>query len=259
MLNNTIVLFDMDGTLSPSRQPVDPEELLGPMVELAFYADIGIVTGSGLNYIKEQISCLLKHPLLKNLHILPCNGTQYYDADMNLKTESDMRTHLGPDDYELVVRTALALQAEIAAKYPIPLTGHFLDFRSSMLNWCPSGRDAQPHDREKFKRMDKQWRIRQRYLTEFLEQVPVDIVAALGGETSIDVYPPGWDKTYALNHFPGAQVYFVGDKCVGSGNDRTICEAVAGRCYPTSGPEETVRIIQQHLIPLLSEGGKAKH
>jgi len=253
MLNKTIVLFDMDGTLSPSRQPVDPAQMLGPLVELASYVDIGIVTGSGLNYVVEQIACLLNHPLLTNLHLLPCNGTQYYDSGLNLHSETNMRTHMGKDDYELVVRTALTLQAEIANKYPIPLTGHFLDFRSSMLNWCPSGRDAGIEERERFKRMDKQWRIRKNYLGEFLKRVPIDIMATLGGETSVDIYPPGWDKTYALRHFPNWNVHFVGDKCIDDGNDRQICEAVGGKCYPTCGPRETVRIIEDHLIPLIQK------
>ena len=250
---NSIVLFDMDGTLSASRQPVDPELMLGPLIELASHTDIGIVTGSGLNYVTEQVGCLLNHPLLPNLHLLPCNGTQYYDSKMNRIHEVNMRTHMGKDNYELVVRTVLTLQSEIANKYPIPLTGHFLDFRSSMLNWCPSGRDSQLEQRERFVRMDSQWNIRKIYLEFFLEECPVHVIAALGGETSIDIYPPGWDKTYALRHFEGYDVYFVGDKCTGTGNDRTICEAVSKKCHPIDSPEETVNIINNYLIPILSK------
>ena len=258
MKNNTIVLLDMDGTLSLSRQPVDPDQMLAPLVELASYVDIGIVTGSGLNYVTEQIACLLNHPLLTNLHLLPCNGTQYYDSRLNLIYETNMRTHMGKDDYETMVRTVLTLQSEIVNKYPIPLTGHFLDFRSSMLNWCLSGRDSETEQRERFVRMDRQWMIRKNYLNEFLEKVPVEVFAALGGETSIDVYPLGWDKTYALRHFPDWEVYFLGDRCIGDGNDRQICEALGGWCYPVSDPEDTVSVIKNILIPTLERKARLR-
>jgi phosphomannomutase len=37
----------------------------------------------------------------------------------------------------------------------------------------------------------------------------------LGGEISFDVFPAGWDKTYALKHLETDQIsniYFFGDK-----------------------------------------------
>ena len=45
-----IVLFDMDGTLTPPRESMDTL-LLGPLKVLARYADIGVVTGSDFNYV----------------------------------------------------------------------------------------------------------------------------------------------------------------------------------------------------------------
>ena len=77
----------------------------------------------------------------------------------------------------------------------------------------------------------------------------INVTTALGGETSIDIYPVGWDKTYALSYYPGHDVYFVGDACQEGGNDWHIYWALKDlennidKSYHTSGTEETVKII----------------
>ena len=47
---NKIILFDMDGTLTYPRKPFD-QALTPSLINLAQYADIGIVTGSDLDYV----------------------------------------------------------------------------------------------------------------------------------------------------------------------------------------------------------------
>ena len=78
----------------------------------------------------------------------------------------------------------------------------------------------------------------------------------LGGETSFDIYPKGWDKTYALKHFPDHKCWFVGDRCTGSGNDKEIYDLLKkeNRAFKTTGPEHTAEIIREKILPLLDEG-----
>ncbi len=247
-----IVLFDLDGTLSPARKAVDLGIILNPLKKLQKVAEIGIVTGSGNEYVIEQASSLLEE--LENIHVLPCNGTQYYKTGGEIIHSVDMQDEMGEFEFHVLMQMILKLQNEIASKYPISLTGHFVNFRGSMINWCPIGRNANSGQRERFKRFDEQLRIRSVYLTILKEQLATlskEIVAVLGGNTSFDVYPSGWDKTYALKHFEGKKVYFVGDKCPGDRNDRTICEEVGGNCFPVSDPGDTARLIGEILIPLL--------
>ena len=64
-------------------------------------------------------------------------------------------------------------------------------------------------------------------------EISDNVEIKLGGETSYDVYPKGWDKTFALQHFEGYQCWFVGDRCGNGGNDQTIYERlrVNGRSF----------------------------
>ena len=79
------------------------------------------------------------------------------------------------------------------------------------------------------------------------------IICALGGNTSIDIYPKGWDKTFALNYYSTKNntCWFIGDKCDGKGNDRSIYEALNknGTSFKTKSPKDTIRIIRENILP----------
>ena len=74
-----IVLFDMDGTLTEPRQKmgIQMEQQLKNLQESGY--EIGIITGSDMNYVKQQCSGLFDLSLVdtSRIHFLPCNGTKY--------------------------------------------------------------------------------------------------------------------------------------------------------------------------------------
>ena len=76
----------------------------------------------------------------------------------------------------------------------------------------------------------------------------------LGGETSYDIYPKGWDKTFALQHFEEYQCWFVGDRCGNGGNDQEIYEKlrVHGRSFEVKNTKETLKLIFDEIIPRIA-------
>jgi phosphomannomutase len=137
-----------------------------------------------------------------------------------------------------------------ASDLDIPLTGHFVTNRGSMINWCPIGRSASDEERKKFETYDRKYKFRKRILNELrseLASATIDnVTVKLGGETSFDIYPTGWDKTYSLRYFENSTVWFVGDRALNpKGNDYEIFKACEPRSYHTTGPEETVDIIDK--------------
>lgn len=255
-----IVLFDMDGTLTCARKKAE-WSLVRPLRMLSKYADIGVVTGSPLNYLMQQ--CGLLWDALGSVDVVcfqlfPCNGTQAYTYDFEKSrwesfSNTDMRSHIGTDNYNKLVREILSLQSAYVDQYPeMPLTGNFISDRKSMINWCPVGRDADDEHRLLFGVFDKKQECRT-HLKESLELVlsymgVQNIECVLGGNTSIDIYPSGWDKTYVLRHLEKYEnIFFVGDKCEGMGNDMSLYEALTPgeTSFKTTGPHDTVIIIHQ--------------
>jgi phosphomannomutase len=262
MINNKIVLFDMDGTLTEPRGLFNTELLLD-LRELSKYTEIGILTGSDFKYVESQLLRLLKFSEIRfNLHLLPCNGTKYYKPpvyssdDFVLVSENNMAAELSDSCLKELFRILTNAQASVCYEQ-IPLTGHFIDYRGSMINWCPIGRNATPEQRKEFAVFDKEHNFRKRWMgnikTKTCLRCPNKIDIKLGGETSFDIYPIGWDKTYGLKHFPDYECWFVGDRCFPGGNDYEIYDKLSadGRAFMTSGTIETGKIIREQIIPIL--------
>ncbi len=252
-MSKQIVLFDMDGTLTEPRQKFNPDILDDALYSLTNKGiDIGIVTGSGLNYLKEQMGDWLQQSACRyRTHLLPCNGTQYLKPpkrrtdEHTLIHQVSMESIIGDRQFRELVQKIIQLQSEIIL-HPIPLSGHFIDYRGSMLNWCPIGRDASRPKREEFVQIDKQLNLRNQYLSKLVETANTNgsIMVKLGGDTSFDIYPIGWDKTYALNHFEGYDVWFVGDRCDPTGNDYELFKHCAEQGFRSISPEGTKKIIK---------------
>jgi phosphomannomutase len=265
-IKNSICLFDVDGTLTESRKLIQ-KTVINSLRELSFATEIGFLTGSDLDFAKEQLWPVFADPELSlNCHILPCNGTKYYIPNPDTPGqfieihENNMYSKLGHEKFQLIMKTIMQFQAEIAElPYDIPFTGHHIQNRDSMINWSPIGRNTVDGDRKQFMSIDKMFNLRQKYHTKFVEFLHKhkmeNILVKIAGDTSFDIFPSGWDKTYALKHFPEEEwdVFFVGDRCSPTGNDWELYNHLRpiGRSFETSGPEETVEIIDIHLHRLI--------
>ena len=265
-----IVLFDMDGTLTPPRQQLD-HSLLGPLKVLSHFCDIGVVTGSDIDYVNQQMEKLIKYSELRYItHILPCNGTKYYrppsqcDDRYTLVHNNDMARELPSDCLREVFKVLTSSQADVCY-HSIPLTGHFINYRGSMINWCPIGRNANDEQRKFFVHYDTAYeRTYRDQLKEKLERtlrhknILKHLTVKFGGSTSFDIYPNGWDKRHCLTHFNDWETWFVGDKCEDGGNDQELYEHLfdEGRSFKTEDTNQTRLIIDEQIIPILLQNSE---
>ena len=263
---DTVILFDLDGTLTPPRKSMDLD-MLEALCTLDPFADIGIVSGSPMSYISEQAKEFLltfdRHPDCGQTYIMPCNGTQLYlgtGDGYDLVESNNMKDELGEEVFHDLIRVITQLQLwalEQSSDWgKMPLSGTFIQYRDSMLNWSPSGRDGDDDHRRRFVEFDNKSKIRDRLRKTLRTSMDIydikNVDVVLGGSTSLDIYPAGWDKTYALKHVEKySNVIFVGDKCMPGGNDYTLYEKLypAGRSYSVTGPEDTLKLINDVLIP----------
>ena len=264
MAKKTIILFDMDGTLTPARMAAT-EAVGKSLAKLSSHAKIGIVTGSDFDYLIQQCESLwdgIATASPEDFFLMPCNGTKLYtweNNDWKLQQEVNMRDEVGDENFNELMKLLITSQFGFScSEHNLPLTGHFISYRGSMINWCPVGRNANNDQRKAFIKWDKENNVREGTLGELQDLVDGifgfdKVVLALGGNTSIDIYPAGWDKTYALRYFPDYDCWFVGDRCEENGNDKTIYDAlsIAGRSYKTTGPEMTSEIISDIIGRLI--------
>lgn len=101
-------------------------------------------------------------------------------------------------------------------KIPVK-TGTFVEFRTGLINVSPIGRNCTQEERDEFVKFDKENHIlvnlRKALLDKFGEKMNLTI--SIGGQISVDCFPNGWNKTYALQHVENGgykEIHFFGDK-----------------------------------------------
>ena len=278
-----IILFDMDGTLTEPRQTIEDPMINQLMEVLRLGHDVGVVTGSPEKYVFEQIGSFIERyqdtskgtNVNSRLHIMPCNGTQYSYYVGKYRNEivpENMIDELGENNFYDLTAALVSLQAEVLGQLKLnnlALTGDFIQYRGSMINWSPIGRNANTLQRKEFVKYDLRTNFRNVYksvLEGWLvhKKMQDQITVALGGSTSFDVYPKGWDKTYAMSWFAAPlagkeyQCWFIGDKCQPGGNDYHLYELLEphGRGFETKNPEETIEIVK-NILSILSPDSSA--
>ena len=261
MSDKPIVLFDMDGTLTPPREKAE-DFIIQSLMELSKHSNIGILTGSDLDYVMQQLPQItdLARLASNSVELLPCNGTKRFlfskKYGFEQRSTVSMIGSLGSRRYNDILFACSKWQSEIMMLHPhLPFTGTFMQYRGSLLNWCPIGRNAGKYERGQWEKIDESNGIRKEYqekLQSFIKDCGMSVTVALGGSTSFDVYPSGWDKTFALDYYSGREIYFVGDRCQEGGNDWHIYEKLKplNRSYETSGPNNTVKIIKDIIHQL---------
>lgn len=259
-----ISLFDMDGTLTKPREKIQPD-MIQALDDLSNFCEIGIVSGSDFPLIKEQVINYIPNYLAEKITIFPCNGTQVFpfvSGSHNRSYSVSMMDEIGRGNFFELFSFLLKQQRVICDDNPdIIIRGNFLENRDSVVNYSIPGRSSSVDERKRFEFIDLTRSIRSQLLTRlktYISRKKLNLSASIGGKTSIDIYPKGWDKTYVVNHLVEYDpIVFVGDKCEGSGNDRELYELQNTAdnliCFKTSSPEETADIIFKKIIPVMSK------
>ena len=247
-----ICLFDMDGTLTEPRKKIK-KDMIDSLKRLSKHMEIGIVTGSDFDYVVQQCFDMFSDNGVSpdRVKIFPCNGTKEYEwngNDHELAFDVNMIDATGQEKYSNIMAALLSYQLMITVTHKLPYTGTFFQYRGSMLNWCPIGRSAGDKERAAWTELDSKQNIRSHWMTkikDMIKELDVDLTVALGGSTSFDIYPAGWDKTFVINHLDGYTPFFIGDKCQEGGNDKALYDLLLAddSGFETSGPDQTKEII----------------
>ncbi len=79
----SLVAFDLDDTLAPSKSPVHPS-MLSLLVELLGIAEVCVISGGQIAQFRSQLVDPLSEAdsrELRKLHLMPTCGTQYWRHD----------------------------------------------------------------------------------------------------------------------------------------------------------------------------------
>lgn len=205
-------IFDVDGTLTPSRSKIDPA-FKQYFNEFCQTNDVYLVTGSDRPKTLEQIG-EDTYNLCKRVY--NCSGNDVWEKSVNVH-----RNHwkLPEDAHEWL--------SEKLTNSAFPLrTGLHFEHRTGLCNFSIVGRNANLKERAEYIAWDNNHDERELISYNFNITFP-HLEARPGGETGIDISMKGFDKSQIIKDFSiEYTLYFFGDRCDTKGNDYPIARAV---------------------------------
>ena len=235
------LIFDVDGTLTESRQHID--ELFKIELEgLARENNIYIATGSDYSKTADQLGT----DFLENIvsYSFNCAGNSIWNQGKEIyKNEWDM-----PEE------VLAFLKEELDSSTFIHKTGAHFEDRPGMFNFSIVGRNATPHQRAQYQDYDMRTNERRTMASKLnnLFSNKYNMSAQVAGTTGFDIFPKGKDKGQILSFFENVPVSFFGDDTAVGGNDYPLALAITKRnlpedkVYPVKSPLET-----RYLLSLL--------
>ena len=207
-------IFDVDGTLTPSRKKIK-HEFWAPFLVFCREHDVYLVTGSDRQKTVEQLGLDICYTAKR---VYNCSGSDVYEKNVNVYR----------DNWKLPKKVERFLEDQLAYScFPIR-NGLHIEHRPGGVNFSILGRGKDPSDgRKEYIEWDKERLEREDIAERIRNQFP-DLSVALGGQTGLDIGPKGSDKSQILRDFSkDDEIHFFGDRIEKGGNDHTLAMEIA--------------------------------
>lgn len=241
------VVFDLDGTLAKSKQPID-RKMARLLLWLIKKKKVAVIGGGKISLFRRQFFRFFasSRANLGNLYLFPTNGAALYRYKNSWRKVYEVR--LTRNEIRRVKKFFYNTLLMAGFTYPERRFGSLIENRGTQVTFSALGQRAPLWLKEKWNRDSD---IRPKIMRALKKLLP-DFEIREGGLTSIDVTKKGIDKGYAVLNFlkilrlSKNNVVFIGDALFPGGNDYSVKRAGV-RCVKVSGPEETGRIIRKSL------------
>jgi phosphomannomutase len=237
-----LVVFDLDGTLAPSKSSIDPE-MAGLLNKLLGSIKVAVISGGNWPQFQKQVlSHLADDQRLNNLSILPTCGTQFYKYDRSW--EKLYSEDFSGEQRDKII-SSLKKAIEESGLKTEKVWGAVIEDRGSQITFSALGQQAPLEAKVKW---DPDFAKREK-MKAILDPMIPGFSVRLGGATSIDVTKPGIDKAYGIRKLRDilgiaiAEMIFVGDALFPGGNDYPA-EQAGVVSIRVRDPHETKRVIE---------------
>ena len=223
-------IFDIDGTLTDSRQQMD-FEFMCFMIKFCCTYDVYLVTGSDRAKTVEQVGLDVYN---RSIRVYNCSGADVYEKDVNVY-KSDWKIS---DEVKKFLRDELDY-----SQFPIRCGNH-IEERPGGINFSILGRGEGINlaDREEYVKWDRNTGERILIADRIKNQFP-NLNVQIGGQTGLDISDN--DKSQILRDFNiDDDIHFFGDMMQKGQNDYPLAVAVdkaGGTNYTVNNWQETYK------------------
>ena len=233
-------IFDVDGTLTPSRQTIDPEfkEFFKNFIRSN---KVWLVTGSDYAKTVEQLGADICESVVT---VYNCSGNDVYFKGKRVNA----KVFQAPTELYDLMQGWLQ-----GSNFPLR-TGNHIEERMGTINFSIVGRNCTLDERKLYIKHDEANRERETIALQINTEFP-NVTATVGGETGIDIYRKGCDKSQILEDFnKDDKIFFFGDKLEPGGNDWPLASKLnKKRCFNVRSWGDTMERLQYFQEAKLAE------
>jgi len=250
-----ILIFDLDSTLTESKQPMTREigEVLKKLLEKM---PVAVMSGADFpQFEKQLLSYLPADSNLENLFLFPTSAAECLEfKDEKWKPAYDFL--FTKKEKGKIIRTFDAVLEKIKIIEGESSFGERIEDRGEQITFSGLGQTA-PLD------LKKKWdpdHAKRKLLKQELEKIIPEFEITIGGLTSVDINRKGISKEDGIiwlskrfNIDPSDMLY-VGDALFEGGNDAKV-KTTSVQVKQVSGPKETLAVTQEILgkVPTASK------
>tara|TARA_B100001989_G_scaffold212741_1_gene162479 strand:- start:48 stop:755 length:708 start_codon:yes stop_codon:yes gene_type:complete len=223
-------IFDVDGTLTDSRQQIDLS-FEAFMIKFCCKNDVYLVTGSDREKTVEQVGLDVYY---RAKRVYNCSGADVYEKDVNVYKSN----------WTISDEVKKFLQDELDySQFPIRCGNH-IEERPGGINFSILGRGEGVNlaDREEYVKWDRNTGERVLIADRLKNQFP-NLNVQIGGQTGLDISDN--DKSQILRDFSlDDDIHFFGDMMQEGQNDYPLAKAVdnlGGTNYIVSSWQDTYK------------------
>ena len=213
-----LVVFDLDGTLAPSKSTLDAE-MAALMNKLLSFIKVAVISGGNWPQFQKQVLAhLTSDERLKNLSLLPTCGTQFYKYETGW--DRIYAEDFTPEQKQKII-SSLKKAIEQSGLKAEKTWGEVIEDRGSQITFSALGQQAPLEEKKKW---DPDFTKRKK-MKAILDPLIPEFSVRLGGATSIDVTNHGIDKAYGIRKLRDIlgisieEMIFIGDALFPGGND----------------------------------------
>lgn len=245
---NKLIIFDLDGTLAESKQPLTPEmaELVARLLD---ETRIAIISGGDMpQFLKQVFARLPADANFANLYFLPTSGAALYEfCEVGWGKVYEERLS------EREARTIESAMREAAEEtrlidFSEPAYGERIEYRGGQVTMSALGQEAPLALK---KTWDPSHKKRHKLQAAIALRLP-DYSVGIGGSTTIDVTKRGIDKAYGVRQLckrlgiEESDALYVGDELESGGNDEAVYKT-AVETKSVASPTDTEKLIEKLL------------
>jgi HAD superfamily hydrolase (TIGR01484 family) len=254
--NKKLIVFDLDGTLAPSKSAMDGE-MSRLFDDLLARKKVAVIGGGRYSLFKMQLLEPLKElktqkELLVNLSLFPTTATAFYRYDHGWKNV--YTKNLSKKERAKIRKAFFDVFKETHYEHPKKTYGPLIEDRGTQVSFSVFGQNIVAALGKKGIQIKDKWRRENTplklKLAKLVQGRLPELEVHAAGYTTIDVTHKGIDKAYGLHqiekylHISIKDMIFIGDALFPGGNDYAV-KKTGVQAIPVSGPEETKKIIRK--------------